>query len=120
MSSFPVSIHPYFKAHPGRLEEIKALLPEFVKKSATEEKILQYNFTVNGDEISCREFYQDAAAALAHLSNVGELLNKILTMSDLIRIELHGPASELEALKEPLASLHPAWFAVECGMEARG
>jgi len=119
MNSFPVSIHPYFKAHPGKLEDIKALLPEFVKKSATEEKILQYTFTLHGDEIFCRESYQDAEGVLAHLSNVGDLLRKMLTMADLIRLELHGPAGELEALKEPLANLGPAWFAVECGMEAR-
>jgi hypothetical protein len=119
MSSFSVSLHPYFKAHPGKLDEIKALLPEFVKKSATEEKILQYAFTLNGDEIFCRESYRDAAGVLAHLSNVGDLLNRMLTMADLIRLELHGPAGELEALREPLASLHPAWFVVECGMENR-
>ena len=118
MSSFPVSIHPYFKAHPGKLEEIKALLPEFVKKAATEEKILQYAFTLQGDEIFCRESYRDADGVLVHLSNVGDLLNKMLTMADLVRLELHGPAAELEALKEPLASLNPAWFAFECGMEA--
>jgi len=119
MHPFPVSIHPYFKAHPGKLDEIKALLPQFVKQSATEEKILQYEFTLHGDEIFCRESYQDAAGVLAHLSNVGALLYKMLTMADLIRIELHGPAGELEALKGPLANLDPAWFAVECGMEAR-
>lgn len=118
MSSIPVSIHPYFKARPGKLEEIKALLPEFVKKSATEEKILAYAFTLRGDEIFCRESYQDAAGVLAHLSNVGELLNKMLTMADLTRLEFHGPAAELEALKEPLANLNPAWFVVECGMDA--
>jgi len=118
MSTFPVSIHPYFKAHPGKLEEIKALLPEFVKKSATEEKILQYTFTLRGDEIFCRESYEDAAGVMAHLSNVGELLNRMLTLADLTRIEFHGPAGELEALKEPLANLNPAWFVVECGMDA--
>jgi quinol monooxygenase YgiN len=119
MSSFPVSIHPYFKAHPGKLEEIKALLPEMVKKSGTEQKILQYEFTIHDDEIFCRESYQDAAGVLAHLSNVGDLLNKLLTMSDLIRLELHGPAGELETLREPLASFQPAWFVVDCGMEGR-
>jgi len=119
MSSFPVSIHPYFKAHPGKLDDIKALLPEFVKKSATEEKILHYTFTLHGDEIFCRESYRDAAGVLAHLSNVGDLLNKMLAMADLIRIEFHGPAEELLALKEPLASLNPTWFAVECGIETR-
>src|SRR5207248_8608701 len=36
---------------------------------------------------------------LAHLDNVGELLAELLTMGDLTRIEVHGPATELEKLK---------------------
>ena len=34
-------------------------------------------------------------------------------MSDLTRLEVHGPAAELEKLKNPLAHLNPAWFAIE-------
>jgi len=49
---------------------------------------------------------------LAHLDNVGELLAELLTMGDLTRIEVHGPVTELEKLKKPLAHLHPAWFAI--------
>jgi hypothetical protein len=36
----------------------------------------------------------------------------MLTIADLTRIEAHGPATELEKLKKPLAHLNPAWFAV--------
>ena len=71
-----------------------------------------YKFTVNGDEIFCREGYTDAKGILAHLNNVGALLAAMLTMADLTRIEAHGPATELEKLKKPLAHLNPAWFAV--------
>ena len=49
---------------------------------------------------------------LAHLDNVGALLAELLTMGDLTRIEVHGPATELEKLKKTLAHLNPAWFAV--------
>jgi hypothetical protein len=38
-------------------------------------------------------------------------------MADLIRLEVHGTAAELEKLKEPLAHLNPAWFAIECSLE---
>jgi hypothetical protein len=31
-------------------------------------------------------------------------------MAELIRIEVHGPAAELEKLKAPLAHLNPTWF----------
>ena len=41
----------------------------------------------------------------------------MLKVADLIRIEVHGPAEELEKLKGPLAHLNPAWFTLEAIME---
>jgi quinol monooxygenase YgiN len=46
-----VSLHPYFKVHPGKLDAVKAAFPRFVKKTAAETENLFYGFTVNGDEI---------------------------------------------------------------------
>ncbi len=112
LSTF-VSLHPYFKVHPGKLEAVKAGFSRFVEKTETEKKNLFYGFTVNGDEILCREAYTDAEGVLEHLDNVGDLLAEMLTMSDLTRVEVHGPAAELEKLKKPLAHLNPAWFAIE-------
>ena len=109
LSNF-VSIHPYLKAHPGKLEEIKASFPKFIEKTRTEGGNLFYEFTINGDEIFCREGYVDAEAALAHLDNVGALLAEALTIADLTRLEIHGPAEELEKLKAPVAHLNPVWF----------
>ena len=107
-----VSLHPYFKVHPGKLHAIKAMLPQFTARTATEKAMLLYEFSWNGDELFCREGYTDAEGVLADLDNVGELLAELLTMGDLTRIEVHGPATELEKLKKPLAHLHPAWFAI--------
>jgi quinol monooxygenase YgiN len=112
LSNF-VSLHPYFKVHPGKLEAVKAKLPAFIDKTATEKKNLFYEFSVNGDEIFCREGYADADGVLAHLDNVGALLAEMFTMADLTRLEVHGPAAELEKLRGPLAHLNPAWFAIE-------
>ena len=109
LSNF-VSLHPYFKVHPGKIEAFKAGFPAFVEKTAREEKNLFYDFTVNGDEVFCREGYADAEGLLAHLENIGALLAEALKIADLVRIEVHGPAAELEKLKEPLAHLNPAWF----------
>lgn len=113
-----VSVHPYLKVHPGKLENFKAALPAFIEKTATEKKNLFYGFSINGDEIFCREGYTDAEGVIAHLDNVGALLAEALTMADLTRFEVHGPAAELEKLKAPLAHLNPAWFAIE-GREIR-
>ena len=115
-SSDFVSLHPYFKVHFGKLEAIKAGFPRFVEKTASEKKNLFYGFSINGDEIFCREAYTDAEGVLAHLDNVGALLAEMLTMADLTRVEVHGPAAELEKLKAPLAHLNPAWFAIEASL----
>ncbi len=108
-----VSLHPYFKVHPGKLEAFKASLPAFVDKTASEQKNLFYGFTVNGDEVFCREGYTDAEGVLAHLDNVGAMLAEAMKIADLIRVELHGPATELDKLRKPLAHLNPAWFVIE-------
>src|SRR5438477_1352731 len=107
-----VSLHPYFKVHPGKLETVKAGFPRFIEKTTTEKKNLFYEFSVNGDEIFCREGYTDAEGLLAHLDNVGALLTQALKVADLIRVEVHGPATELEKLREPLAHLKPSWFEI--------
>ena len=113
MKSDFVSLHPYFKAHPGKLEEVKAGFPKFAEATASEKECLFYGFTVNGDEILCREAYESAGGVLDHLDNVGELLGKLLKIANLTRLEIHGPPTELEKLKEPLAHLNPAWFTLE-------
>ena len=105
-----VSLHPYFKAHPGKLEAIKAAFPAFIEKTSGEEKNLFYGFTLNGDEIFCREAYADAEGLLVHLDSVGAMLAEALKIADLTRVEVHGPATELDKLRGPLAHLNPVWF----------
>ncbi|HEX8077301.1 MAG TPA: hypothetical protein VF511_05760 [Chthoniobacterales bacterium] len=109
LSSF-VSLHPYFKVPPDKLKLLTAILPEFAAKTRNETGNLFYEFTINRDEVFCREGYINAEALLTHLENVGEMLAAAMKMADLIRIEVHGPAAELDKLREPLAHLNPAWF----------
>ena len=37
---------------------------------------------------------------------------------EITRIEIHGPAEELEKLKEPFAPLNPTWWDYQCGLTA--
>ncbi|MGB8166869.1 MAG: hypothetical protein WCF18_05220 [Chthoniobacteraceae bacterium] len=117
MSQPAVSIHPYFKIHPGKLEAAKALLPRFVATTKSEPACLYYEFTINGDLVFCREAYRGAEGALGHLRNVDALLKEMLTITDLARLEIHGPAEEIEKLKEPLAGFNPEWFVFAAGVE---
>lgn len=111
-----VSLHPYFKVHSGQMDAVKALLREFVARTTTEPGALYYEFTISGDTVFCREAYVNADGALAHLKNVGDLLQKMVTLADVMRLEVHGPGAELAKLRGPMAAYNPAWFAYECGM----
>jgi len=110
-----VSIAPYFKIQSGKVPELRALCERFVEKSKTEAGCLYYGFTFNGDVVFCREGYQDADAALAHLQNVGALLGEFGKITEILRLELHGPESELAKLRGPLADLKPQYFTLEYG-----
>lgn len=110
-----VTIVPYFKAHQGKLGELKGLCDSFVDRTTTEPACLYYGFSFDGDEMHCREGYKDAAGLLAHLDNVGDLLQQALSISDLTRLEVHGPEPELAKLREPLAGLGPRYFVLEYG-----
>jgi hypothetical protein len=111
-----VSLHPYFQVRSGRMAEVHPLLREFVAKTTPETGMLHYQFTVAAETVFCREAYLNADGVLAHLANVGPLLDRMLTMADLVRLEIHGPAAELEKLRAPLSALNPTWFVYECGV----
>jgi quinol monooxygenase YgiN len=109
------TIVPYFKVHEGKLDAFKELCPQFVEKTTAEPKCLYYGFSFEGDEAHCREGYEDAEGLLAHLENVGALLEQSLTIADIARLEVHGPEEELAKLREPLAGLNPRFFTLEFG-----
>jgi len=109
------SIAPYFKISSGNLAAFKALGEEFVQKADGEEKCIYYGFSFDGDMAHCREGYADADGVLTHLENVGPLLEKALSMSKLVRLEIHGPEAELSKLRKPLADLNPQFFTLANG-----
>ena len=109
------TIVPYFRVADGRLNAFKELCQQFVGKTGGEPKCLYYGFSFCGNEAHCREGYADAEGALAHLENVGQLLDEALKMAELIRLEIHGREEELAKLREPLAKLNPQFFTLEYG-----
>ncbi len=109
------SIMPYFKIHDGKLDEFKAGVAAFVEKTRIEPACLYYGFTFHGNRALCREGYADAEGVLAHIDNIGELLQQALTIAEIERLEIHGPKAELDKLREPLSELSPEYFELEDG-----
>lgn len=52
---------------------------------------------------------------LAHLDNVGALLKEALKIARITRLEVHGPAAELDKLRGPMGGLKPQWFTLAEG-----
>lgn len=107
-----ISINPYFKVNEGQLDNFKDLIKIFIERTQTEEKCYYYDFSVDTENnvVFCREAYEGAEGTLAHLDNVGDLIEKASTLSELTILEIHGPAGELAKLKEPLAALPVKYY----------
>ena len=106
---------PYFKIQEGKIDAFKQMSVEFIKLTKTEPKCLFYSFSFDGDLACCLEGYVGAEGVLAHVENVDPLIQEVLKISEITRLEIHGPELELEKLREPLAGLNPQFFLTESG-----
>ena len=109
------TIVPYFKIPKGQKEVFRSYCERFVALTEKEPKCLYYGFSLHEDEAHCREGYVDAEGLLAHLNNVGALLEELLKIVPLTRLEIHGPEEELAKLRAPLAHLNASFFTLEYG-----
>ena len=98
-----VSIHPHFIIKDGKMDQCIALLEEIlVLTKSNEPDCLFFNITIcRPNKAYVREAYKDGAAALFHLKNMGHMIPKLFEVSD-INVQVHGPAEEIEPLKELL------------------
>jgi len=109
------SLVPYFTVQEGKLDEFKALSAQMVERTQSESDVVNYGFSFSGNRALCREAYTSAAGILKHLENVDDLLKQALAVASLDLLEVHGPASEIAALEEPLSGLSPTYFTMEQG-----
>lgn len=113
-----VHLYPYFtlKDAPA-FKKIWGDAYPATKAAATEEKSHQYAFSFEADAVaSCRESYGDADGVKVHLGNVDAPLKGVLAgPADLLRLEIHGPQSECDKLKEALSPLGCIFYVTEWG-----
>lgn len=109
------TLAPYFQIRQDKVHEWRELAPQFVARAQTEPGCLHYAFSFNGVNAHCREGYVDAAALLAHLENVDDLLQRVLKISELVRFEVHAPADQVALLRQPMEELDPQFFTLTSG-----
>jgi len=101
--------------HDGKLTEFKGLTERFLERASKEAGCLYYGFSFDGNLAHCREGYADAESLLLHLRNVENLKPEMMSLSDVVRVEVHGAASEVAKLRAPMAEMKPQFFTLENG-----
>ena len=109
------TIVPYFTVPDEQIGTVREMCEQFVELTENEPKCLYYGFSFDGNDFHCREGYADADGLLAHIENVGSLLEELLKIVELTRLEVHGPEGELAKLRQPLAEFSPQFFTLEFG-----
>jgi hypothetical protein len=76
-----------------------------------------YAFAFDENTALCREACAGAESPLLHVNDVDTPLKAALgpSVAKLLRLEVHGPASELAKLKEALTPLGAEFFELEWG-----
>jgi len=103
-----VTILPEFIVPAGRMDEFKAGFSKFynaTKSGPGAAGALYYGFGVSGDSVYCREGYKNAEAAMQHGADIKEIVQEPLQIvgAGNFKINVVGPAAELEKLKPKLA-----------------
>ena len=112
-----VSINPYFKVSNEKLQAFKRLAEDLIEVTRGEMGCLFYGFSYADDEAYCREGYKDADSLVSHLDNVSDLLQKLESISELARLEVHGRQDEIAKLREwpSIKKLNPKYYLLEGG-----
>jgi len=94
------------------------IMADFVERTKKEDGCVYYGWTKVGDKLFCREAYNDAAGVLAHLENVGPCVGQLLeACATLDKIELHGPAEELDKCKAAMDGFGTAYWEIHSGFQ---
>lgn len=96
---------------PADLSAFKELAAESIELVRSEPGTLQYDWFFSEDERRCvvRETYADSEAVLAHVDNVGAIVEQIVPLGGGLELELFGtPSPELAAgLRKLAPAIHP-------------
>lgn len=76
----------------GKADEFKKLVAEAVEIARNKSPVTSYHWYFNEDESRCGliEVYPDPSAIVPHLSVVGDVLTKMLSISKISRFDVFG------------------------------
>jgi len=97
-----VEMCPYFRIDPTHVELWKAQCDAFYEQAKRKNGMLFYGFCFKegSSEVHIRMGFRDASALLAHLSMIDVPLDAAMKLSQLDRVEFHGPHKSLAKLQK--------------------
>lgn len=106
------TVDAYFSVKAGKKESFDKLVDRFVQETKNESGIRYYGWSVNEEEVHCRQGYQNADGFLEHAGNVRHLFEEALTISECSRLAIHGPDEELKKLRGPMEGIPLQYFSL--------
>lgn len=108
-----------FELHEDRREDFKTLCEQVCGRVGEEPKCVSHRFSYDGKHVQYRVVAEDAFGVLAHVVDLGELLEEVLKTVALVRLEIHAPGDQLEQLRDPLAAFEPDFYTADFCTDCR-
>ena len=104
----------YFQVQVGKFQQFKEKARRAVELTKKQPQCLYFGFCFNEARqlAFCRQGYESAEGVMTHLEHID---HSMLRISELLRLEVHGPETELAKLKEPLSQYSPEYFTLAFG-----
>lgn len=105
-----ITIQALFRVHPGSREIVDRLLGELDRRASDQPMVLFHEASFHSDDLALRIAFPSAVSLLDHLASTSDGFERLLSETDLIRMEVHGPEADLSQLRGPLGIFQPDWF----------
>lgn len=105
-----VTVHAYFRIAPSHRETVGRLIGELELRATENLEVLFHEASFCSDDLALRFAFPSAEPLLDHLAGTSEWFERLLTGTELLRIEVHGPEQELALLRGPLGVFMPEWY----------
>lgn len=105
-----------FNIRPGNASQFRANCEKMVALHDKEPGHLGSAYSFDGDSSAVsREDYDSADAVRRHMEIGERIYENTRELVDITGVEVHGPADELDKLRELFADLSPRYFVTEYG-----
>jgi len=115
-----VTILPEFVVPAGKMADFKTAFPKLyaaTKGGPGASGGLYYGFGIAGDSVYCREGFKNAEAAMLHGADIKAIMEEPMKAAnaDNFKLNVVGPAAELEKLKPKLAPRGAVFWELDSG-----